>query len=318
MLSRVADSLYWTSRYLERAEHTARLIDVSLTTLLDQLPVSSERHWGRVMACARVTPPETLDAYRVVRLLSFDHTNEHSIISCITMARENLRQVRSQVSSEMWEQANRLFLRLKEATLEEIWNAQPYSYFRAVKEGVHLFQGITDATMSHTESWHFLRLGRALERASGTALLLDQYLGGFEAWHQPDAMSEHYLEWVGMLKSCTAFEAYCLTYGADPQPDRMAEFLLLNADSPRSVRFAADEIRSALDAIAERTDSRRTNRASQLAGRLRAALNYADIHEIIEGGLRPYLRDVRQRCGEIHDAVYQQYVVYPIEAALAA
>jgi uncharacterized alpha-E superfamily protein len=247
----------------------------------------------------------------------------------MTAARENARQVREQISSEMWEQLNQLFLQIKRAGVENTWQAQPHHFFRTVKDGAHLFQGITDSTLSHSEGWHFIQAGRFLERAGATAALLDAHVS--ELTYPPTRVGRDpgiemtvpgekvdYLEMVGLLKSCTAFEAYCKVYTADLSPERIAEFLLLNSEFPRSVRFAAEMIQSALNAITEISGTRKTARANRLAGRLRASLSFSQIDEIMGSGLRPYLADIQRQCAQIHTAIYQQYVTYPIESALAS
>ena len=321
MLSRVADSLYWMSRYLERAEHTARLIDVGLNLMLDQTAVAAERRWGRLLWS--LNAPAQLagssDAYQIAQAMTFDASNETSIVSCIASARENLRQVREQISSEMWEQLNRLYLQVKGTRLDDIWNVSTHEFFRSVKEGAHLFQGITDATMNHGEGWQFMQAGRYMERAVETATLLDVYASEFLGQDGAEASGPRsYLDWVGLLKACTAFEAYCKVYTADLRPERIAEFLLLNAECPRSVRFAADVMQSAFQAISEATAPRRSSgRVNRLAGRLRASLGFGQIVEIMETGLHAYLNDVRRQCAQIHEAIVQTYVAYPVETALA-
>jgi uncharacterized alpha-E superfamily protein len=320
MLSRVADSLYWMSRYLERAEHTARLIDVGLNLMLDQTAVAAERRWGRLLGSLNA-PAQIVgasDAYQLTRAMTFDGANETSIVSCIASARENLRQVREQISSEMWEQLNRLYLQVRGTRLDDIWNVSTHEFFRSVKEGAHLFQGITDATMNHGEGWQFMQVGRHMERANATATLLDVYASEFLAQDGTDAGGPRsYLDWVGLLKACTAFEAYCKVYTADLRPERIAEFLLLNADWPRSVRFAADVMQTAFQAISEATGTRKSGRVNRLAGRLRASLGFGQIDEIMETGLHAYLNDVRQQCAQIHEAIVQTYVAYPVETALS-
>jgi uncharacterized alpha-E superfamily protein len=321
MLSRVADSLYWMSRYLERAEHTARLIDVGLNLMLDQTAAAAERRWGRLLGSLHA-PPQLAgasNAYFITQAMTFDGANETSIVSCVASARENLRQVREQISSEMWEQLNRLYLQVRETRLDDIWNVSTHEFFRSVKEGAHLFQGITDATMNHGEGWQFMQVGLYMERAGATATLLDVYAGELMA---PGAGADAggpktYLDWVGLLKACTAFEAYCKVYTADLRPERIAEFLLLNAECPRSVRFAADVMQAAFQSIAEATAPRRSSgRVNRLAGRLRASLGFGQIDEIMETGLHAYLNDVRKQCAQIHEAIVQTYVAYPVETAL--
>ncbi|HEV2859949.1 MAG TPA: alpha-E domain-containing protein [Pyrinomonadaceae bacterium] len=320
MLSRVADSLYWMSRYLERAEHTARLVDVGLNLMLDQSPDSAERRWGRLLTSLQA-PPQLAglsDPQRITQAMTFEMENSTSIVACIAAARENLRQVREQISSEMWEQLNRLFIHVKGAKLDDIWHVSTHEFFRSVKEGAHLFQGITDSTMNHGEGWLFIQVGRYIERAGATATLLDVYAAESLDPKAPAAGPGSYLDWVGLLKACTAFEAYCKVYTADLRPERIAEFLLLNAECPRSVRFAADRIQSAFQAISAEAGARKSVRVNRLAGRLRAALGFGQIDEIMEAGLRAYLDDIRGQCAQIHAAIQQTYVAYPVDAALAS
>lgn len=320
MLSRVADSLYWMSRYLERAEHAARLIDVNLNMMLDQSPANAGQRWARLLSSLHVPPLPggANDAYRITRVMTFDTSNETSIVACVATARDNLRQVREQISSEMWEHLNRFFLQLKGGNIEDLWNEGPHEFLRMAREGAHLFQGITDSTMSHGEGWQFIQVGRFIERAQATATLLDVYFSEFFDSQSRQSEAGSYLDWVGLLKSCTAFEAYCKVYTADLRPERIAEFLLLNADFPRSVRFAADRMQQAFQAIADATETRKTGRLNRLAGRLRAALNFGQIDEIMEGGLQAYLVDIQRQCAQIHAAIQQTYIAYPIESALAS
>jgi uncharacterized alpha-E superfamily protein len=322
MLSRVADNLYWMSRYLERAEHTARLIDVNLYHLLDQKSEYAAQRWKRLYESLRIPFPDRGmdDAYNVTQALTFDATNVSSIVSCITAARDNARQVREQISTEMWEQLNRQFLQMKKTNMEDMWFSEPHEFLANIKEGVQLFQGIADATMSHNEGWHFIHVGRFIERAWATAALLDVHFRGFTERQEEitdSVQTDHldYLEWVGLLRSCSAFEAYCKVYTANIQPTRIAEFLLLNAEFPRSIRFSATMIQSALQSIARETNARSTSRVERLAGRVRAALDYEQIEDII-GDIHAYLKNIQQQCMRIHDAIYQTYIFYPIGAAL--
>ena len=320
MLSRVADSLYWISRYLERAEHTARLIDVHLTQMLDQAGGDTNLRWQRLLRSMRTPqPPEEVDAYSVTYALTFDEANTSSIVSSIASARENARQVREQISSEMWEQLNRLFLQVKQTTMEQIWHAEPHKFLNSVKEKIYLFQGITDGTMSHSEGWHFIRFGRFLERTMATAALLDTHFSIFLT-EQIEYESEplDYLSWVELLRSCASFEAYCKVYTAALRPAQIAEFLLLNAEAPRSIRFACAMMQGALQAIAKSTGSRNTGRTERLAGRLRAMLDYDQIEEILSGDIHEYLENIQHQCGLIHNGIYQSYIAYPIEVALTS
>ena len=320
MLSRVADSLYWMSRYLERAEHTARLIDVHLAQMLDRTGEDTNTRWQRLLQSLR-TPKLVgdVDAYNVTAMLTFDANNTSSIVSCVESARENARQVREQISSEMWEQLNRLYLRVKQSSMEGIWNAEPHRFLNGVKEGIYLFQGITDATLSHSEGWHFIRVGRFLERTTATAMLLDAHFCEFlreETEYEDEPLD--YQVWVELLRSCASFEAYCKVYTATIRPANIVEFLLLNAEAPRSIRFSCAMMQVALQAIGKSVSTRGSGRAERLAGRLRATLDFAQIDEILSGDVHDYLESIQRQCTLIHNGLHHTYIAYPIEVALTS
>jgi uncharacterized alpha-E superfamily protein len=323
MLSRVADSLYWMSRYLERAEHTARLIDVDFQLRLDQSPEAGSGRWWRLLEALQAPRPEDgkIDVATLTHILTLDKNNSSSIISCVAAARENLRQVREQCSTEMWEQLNRLYLQVNSTTSSEAWLLHSYVFFRAVQEGAHLFQGVTDSTMSHGEGWQYIQLGRFVERTDAVARLIGAYFSRlrYSTDHSIDqtAESEEYLEWVGLLKSCAAFEAYCKKHTAELRPLRVAEFLLLNPEFPHSVRFSVDKVHAALRAIAELTE-RKAEQPVRLAGRLRATLSFSQIDEVMASGAQAYVQSVRQQCSQAHTAIHQIYFDYPVEAELAS
>ncbi|HMQ53666.1 MAG TPA: alpha-E domain-containing protein [Anaerolineae bacterium] len=321
MLSRVADHLYWMSRYLERAEHAARLIDVQLYRRLDQSPAFGGSRWERLAACLRVSlPDEDLrDDYKTIQALTFDDSNPGSLISCLASARENARNIRSEVSSEMYEELNQLYLSIRQARQQSDWLTAPHDIFQLVKDGAYLFQGITDTTMNHGEGWHFIHLGRYLERASSLARLLDVHFSTFSTGPNETITSDDYLEWVGLLNSCTAFEAYRKVYTADATPRNVAEFLLLNPEFPHSVCFSIEKLQQSLDGIAVATEMKRVGGVFRVVGRLRAALGFDQVDEIIrEPGLHEYLIDVQKQCVQIHDSLYRTFINYSAEAALAA
>ena len=318
MLSRVADSLYWMSRYLERAEHTARLVDVELQLWLDQSPEAGAGRWRFLLEATRTLAAErAVDPTRLVNQLVFSRTNASSIVSCVATARENLRHVREQCSSEMWEQMNRLYLEVMETRPGELWMLESHGFFRAVQEGAHLFQGITDGTMSHGEGWQYIQLGRYVERTDTVASLMETH---FKRMAQPADQaveSGEYLEWVGLLRACVAFEAYCKAQTAEIRPLRVAEFLLLNPEFPHSVRFSVDRVNAALHVIGDLTE-RREKLPTRIAGRLRAQLSFSQIEEVMAGGSHAYLQNVRSECAQIHAAIHQIYFDYAIESELAS
>jgi uncharacterized alpha-E superfamily protein len=301
MLSRVADSAYWMSRYLERAEHAARLADVCLRLTLDGSSETARRLMATVVA-----PAETDDGVPRIR---------EPIAASIAAARENARQIREQISTEMWEQLNGLYLLVSQRDQRPASSTSELSdFYRYVKQSSHLFQGITDSTMTQDQGWNFIQIGRYLERAATTAGMLEGHFGDTK----PDESSDigTYIEWAGLLRSCSAFEAYCRCYTADVRPDRVAEFLLLNAQFPRSVHIAVDRVEASLREIA-RMVGKSPARVDRLAGRLRALLDFSQIDEIMAADLRSYVREVKAQCERVHIALYQAYIAYPLELAIA-
>lgn len=319
MLSRVADCLYWMGRYLERAKHTARLLNVHFDLMLDQSRTTAKQYRQYVLAGLQL--PSDFDKARTDKTLTewmtLDRENVNSVRSCVGAARENARQVREQVSTEMWGQINELYLNVEQVNIEAMWSTTPQEFFQSVKEGVQFFQGITDSTMIHGQGWHFIQAGRYIERAIATAALMDVFFCPEE--HLPKAtvksldVPEHLL-WLGLLRSCTAFEAYCKLYTADIQPRNILEFLLLDAEFPHAVHHAVRALQLALQGIVDATHSSRSERAYRRAGRLRADLEYSQVDEITQGNLHDYFTNIQKQCEQIHYAIYQTYISYPVEA----
>jgi uncharacterized alpha-E superfamily protein len=325
LLSRVADSLYWMSRYLERAEHTTRLLDVNLNLMLDESATSADRRWQRMLQA--LGNPKGVkwmgDPYALTQTLSFDTGIKGSILSCIIQARENSRHVREQISTEQWHRLNSLYLQVTRPEMQPDPEAvmggteTPSEFLQQVMEAVHQFQGVSDSTMSHGEGWQFIQVGRYIERASATAMLLEAYHA--DLWSQPERIPEgnEYLEWMGLLRSATAFEAYCKVYTADLTPDRILEFLLLDQEFPHSLRFSIDTLQNALEAIHGEGGKSRAEPLRRLAGRLQASLSYSSVDEILSGDIVAYLRGIQFQCRGIHEMIYELYVDYSIQAALA-
>jgi uncharacterized alpha-E superfamily protein len=318
MLSRVVDSLYWMSRYLERAEHTARLIDVDLHGMIDQDPAVSLRRHKRLMhtvECPWPKVPEQEFAAEMTRLLTYDETNPNSIFAYIAHTRENARQVREQISTEMWEQLNRLYLYVQDSKGKLGHQIEPHDFFMHVKEGSLLFQGIADSTMTHGEGWHFIHVGRYIERAWSVARLLEVHLQEFRIDDSPEVSLEAYQDWTGLLKSCTAFEAYLRRYRSNLTSSRIVEFLILDQDFPHSIRFSIDILHRALDIISEMTQTKKIGLVNRLSGKLSATLDYASIEDIARDP-KAFLTDIQQQCVRLHDAIYGTYISYPVETGL--
>jgi uncharacterized alpha-E superfamily protein len=244
MLSRVADSFYWMSRYLERAEHSARTIEVYLSLSLDDPTDTAGQALLEAVGEAPVghgLPPDAAAA-SVSGPLQARH--RAAVAGCVVGARENARQIREQISAEMWEQLNRLYLQVREAEHSE-WTVDPGTFMRAVVDGAHQFHGITESTMSHGEGWQYVQVGRYIERAATTAGMLEGYFGEPAAPPARPAMSD--ADAIGLLRACAAFEAYCRFYTAEVRPERLAEFLLLNAEFPRPFALPPTASRSRCD-----------------------------------------------------------------------
>lgn len=303
------------SRYLERAEHTIRVMDVNLVLMLDQTPAYGEKRWKRLLRSLRIDDIDPIpdDPQEITTKLFFDRNSLYSIISMLASARDNARQVRNQLSSEVWEQVNSLYLRVNSLKSDDIWGGRSHQQFRAIIEGIQLFHGISDATMRHDEGWHFLQVGRYIERANATIALLEAYYANDEVEIQNN---HHYLDWVGLLKSRTAFEAYCQVYTADLRPDRIAGFLLLNPEFPHSLRFATDQLQQALSTIADLTNARKGLQIERVAGRLHALVAYAQIEEILEENLISFLQRTQQQCAQLNSLLHEVYFQPPIEAIL--
>lgn len=317
MLSRTADSLYWMGRYLERAEHTARLLDVHLDLTLDQPQAKVDQRRQYVLAALDLPTnyAKAQDEYSLTYTNILDHNNPNSVRSCIGAARENARQVREQISTEMWNQLNEFYLFVEQIDMDAMWSAEPQEFMQEVNEGVHLFHGITDSTMNHGEGWYFVEAGRFIERAISLTLNISVYFCPHtrlpkETVENP--LLDEDLLWLGLLRSCTGFEAYCKVYTADLNRQQILEFLLLNPYFPHSVSFAVSMLHESLRGIADSTAKPRTERAYRRAGRLHAELQYELVDEIPEENLPHHLNNIAVQCHQIHNALYDSYISYEL------
>lgn len=319
MLSRVADSLYWMSRYLERAENAVRQLDVTMSLMLDAHGSSAEKRWQQLVAA--LGNPSDLDwngdLDAMARKLVFDPLNRASVTYCVNGARENARQVREEISTEQWQRLNRLYHQMHSAQVQSQLRSSISDTLSSVVDGIHLFKGVSDTTMIHGQGWQFIRLGRYLERAYAIATLLEVYQPGLCSPPEHEPGGYQYLEQVGLLRCCTAFEAYCQVYTADLTPDRILEFLLLSRDFPHAIRYSVDGMRHAVESI-QRTGGRRPpEELTAGIGRLHAMLVYTTIGEILSGDTAAFLHSIRQQCMRVHELMYRYYIQYSIQSALA-
>ena len=291
MLSRVAESIYWMSRYIERAENVARFVDVNLHLILD-MPVGIQAQWEPLVATTgddEVFTEQYGEASReaVIRFLAFDAENPNSIISCLRAARENARSIRENISSEMWEQLNDAYL-LVTNTSEEWAMAEPHEFFREIKLASHLFMGLTDNIMSHSEGWHFCQLGRLIERADKTSRIVDvkYFILLPSIWDVNTPFDD--IQWGALLHSASGFEMYRRTYGLI-SPNDVVAFLLLDREFPRSILYCLSKAEESLHAISGTVLETFSNPAEQRLGQLRSEFAYAQVKQILSTGLHEFL-----------------------------
>jgi uncharacterized alpha-E superfamily protein len=314
MLSRVADSLYWMGRYIERAEHTSRLLAVKLESMIEQSEEDSQSSWSRVVAAlsAETFALNPADAFDTTRAIALARANPSSLASSLSSARDNARQVREQLSTEVWEHLNRLYLRVQPLAIDEIWVHQPARTFREILAELHMLEGVIYTTLRHGEGWYFLELGRYIERAQLISRLLGIHFGASAADFALAATK--YLDWLVLLKFCSAFEPYCKEHTAALRPERVAEFLLFDPEFPHSVKFAVSRVHEALANVALGAPPQRRARCERLAGRLKAAMDFGQVDELIGASLAPFLAAIMQQCEQIHEEVFTAYIAYGADA----
>lgn len=315
MLSRVADSLYWLSRYVERAENTARILDVNLQLTLDSEQIGAEcerRDWQPILATLEDLKLfkehySIINAETVCDFVTFSRENPNSIWSCVAGARENARTVREYISSEMWERLNSFWLWLDSRGEKERSSALSIDFYRHVVDCSHQFQGTTDATLTHVDGWEFMQFGKFLERADNSSRILDLKYHILLPQGEQVGGNVDTIQWQAVLKSCSAFEAYRKVYTGQVTPARVTEFIILHDHFPRSIRFCIDALTSALHRISGCDRTHYSNEAERLAGRLTSDLNYTTINEIFKTGLHEYLDRTQGRLIEIGEAMQDTY-----------
>lgn len=322
MLSRVADALFWMARYYERAENTARLLDVNVNMMLDMGNVLSDPAMGEAASASRywnpiVTITSPFNAFRAsyptttqeaaISWLTFDESNPNSILNCITRCRENARAVRGSISSEMWQQINTTYLSVKETTPEDIWREGPHQYFRRIRMASQLFQGLVESTMLRDEGWQWIQIGTYLERADATTRLIDvKYHILLPSLEEVGGPIDN-VQWIAVLKSCSAYEAYQRRYAARITPSRVAEFLVLDRTFPRAVRFCFDQMHWALRTIATEHGDAKESSAEIVASNVRRTLGDTTMSGIIRYGLHQYMGELQNNCAEVSGRIAHSY-----------
>jgi uncharacterized alpha-E superfamily protein len=315
MLSRVADSVFWMSRYVERAENVARFIDVQHNLSLD-LGEELGDQWGSLVY---TTGDHELffsgygEASRdnVLKFLAFDEKNPNSILSCLTRARENARTAREIISSDMWEELNRFYLLVRDAVCEE--SVGDYEFFAQVKRASHLLIGATDATMSHGEAWHFARLGRLLERAEKTSRIVDVKYFILLPRASDVGSSLDVVQWSALLRSASALEMYRRIHGRI-MPSRVVDFLALDRSFPRSIRYCVCGAERSLHTVTGTPEGGFGNLAEQELGKLRSGLDFTSIDDIIAQGLHEFIDGIQSRLNRVGEAIFNCFFLVDSQA----
>lgn len=320
LLSRVADSVYWMARYIERAENVARYIGVNLNLQFD-LQLEPRYQWQPLIDTSGDTVVfkdryGEANQHNVIEFLAYDSENANSIYSCLRSARENARSVRETISSEMWEQINAMYLRI----LANRHMPEPESLleaFRAIRFGSHLFQGITDATMTHSEAWHFARLGRKLERADKTSRILD--VKYFMLLPSIADIGTPYddIQWSAVLKSVSGFEMYRKKHGR-MHPKDIVEFLVLDREFPRSIHFCIHSADESLHAITGTPMGAFQWPSERLTGLLRAELDFTSVDQMLRDGLHEHLDVLQAKMNAIDHGLSEDFFAWTAEEQTSA
>ncbi|MDD2919433.1 alpha-E domain-containing protein [Rhodoferax sp.] len=315
MLSRTADHLFWMNRYTERAENTARLLDVNYqTSLLPQSAAAAQAGWQGLLSISELLPAykkkhDKIIAREVMDFMVKDESNPSSIVSCLSAARENARAVRGTLTTEVWETQNQTWLEVKRMIKQGDFEADPSQFFEWVKFRSHLSRGVTVGTMLMDEALYFMRLGTFLERADNTARLVDVKFhavdNDFYGTANGKDQEYDFYHWSAILRSVSGFEVYRKVYRDVIRPERVAELLILRPDMPRSLHASLNEVVGNLRMVANDQSSETQRRA----GKLRAELQYGRIDEILATGLHAYLTQFLDRINDLGANISRDFLV---------
>lgn len=323
MLSRVAHSLYWMSRYIERAENTARLLDVNLQFLADfqDLSPAPLNSWESLILSSGAEEEfkalhPVADSHRVTDFLAFELRNPGSILSCVYAARENARMIRDQISLEMWEVINELHLILKSTSTADVWRSGPQEFFNRIIRASHLFQGLTDATFPRNEGWEFIRFGKMLERADKTTRILDVKYHVLLPRATDVGGAIDTAQWQAVLRSASALDAYRHHHVREVLPWKVAEFLIFSDTFPRSLHFCTAQVDDLLRRILAETGARPRSNAARASRRLLGELESLSMNDVLKRGLHEFLVDCQATLAAISDEVAETTMFYPAESSL--
>ncbi|MEB3331848.1 MAG: alpha-E domain-containing protein [Synechococcaceae cyanobacterium] len=312
MLSRVADSLYWINRYLERAENISRFVEVSEAMALD-CPAGSAEPWLPLIDASG--DREAFDALHphgtpedVVHFLVREEANSSSVVNCIAYARENARQIREVITTEMWEQMNGFYWTMQEGSF---WEQPPQEQLREVRRACQLFYGITDATLSRDLSWQFSRLGRLLERTDKTTRILDVKYFLLLPTHEEVGGVLDELQWIALLRTAGAYQMFRQSQQQAIAPEAVARFLLLDPIFPRSVRYCLERISETLRIIRGSAVPAAPDELECLSGLTLARWSYTRIDELVASGLHEAIDQLQQDLNRLHLLIEDRYFITP-------
>ncbi len=319
MLSRVAESIYWMSRYVERAENVARFISVNLNLSLDMPGEAGEQWWPLVVTTGDGRRYyELYDAVtkeNVINFLTFDERNPNSVQSCLVSARENARSVREIISAEMWEHINKFYWAVRDVGRLDKVIDDPHDFFAQVNVSGQQFVGVTDTTMTHGEAWHFSELGRMIERADKTSRILD--VKYFILLPKPSDVGTPYddIQWLALLRSASALEMYRQRHGRI-DPASIVNFLILDAEFPRAVLHCLTRANASLHAISGTSTGTYSNRPEQQLGQLRSEMAYSHADEVIAAGLHEFVDRLQRKLNDVSESIYETFfAMRPVEAS---
>ncbi|MGB5361298.1 MAG: alpha-E domain-containing protein [Eudoraea sp.] len=310
MLSRVANTLYWMNRYIERAENYARFMDVNFNLSLES-PPDVEEQWKPLVVITGDWPLyetryKTVDKHRVIYFLGFDPKNPNSIYSCVTNARENARSVRPEITKEVWEQINSIYFFVKEGLEKKLWKSKdPRLFFKKVREDCQLLYGIFDATISRNEGWHFGKIGQLVERADKTSRVMDVKYNILLGAPQEIGSPLDLMQWAALLKSVSAYDMYRKKYGKLTALN-ISEFLILDKNFPRSILCCLIHAEKSLQEITGSTGGF-SNEAEKQLGKLKSELEFLDISDIFDKGLHEYLDEFQKRLNGVSVSLYNSF-----------
>jgi uncharacterized alpha-E superfamily protein len=324
MLSRVANLVYWMARYLERAENTARIVDVNAQLVLDlqsRQAADDPKSWEPLVYVTGDEDKffelygEAVTERAVIEFMLFDKRNPSSLISCIAYARENARCIRDQLSGDVWETLNTFYLKLKSDDFARYAQLGSAEYLNRVKTQIQLLFGVADSMIPRTNLWWFFQLGRHLERADNTSRILDvKYYMLLPDVHTVGSALDM-VQWASVLRSCSAFEAFRRSRRGQLNLERVVDYLLRDAVFPRSILFSIAEAEQALAQITAEGSQLDDSPPSRLLRSLRVELEQIDVTTVISDGLHEFLDDVQMKISEIHASIQETFVDYPTSGA---